>query len=253
MVDFQTPGGVDRDGWQYAVDFPSKYHPKKSFTDMVRRRRWCRRARLLTSGPWHEVGNSKIIDISLQTINDDTITVWAVATNGDALLRKEVTKTTPAGTHWEHVACDQPLCSISAGPQSQVWSVGKNGSAYWRFGITSDKPEGEVWNNVEAPAGSQLKQIAVGYDVVWGLDTNGRLCVRREITPMFPEGTHWQTLPSIPSEQNSDVGSGFRQVSVGNLPDQVWAITNSGVLCKRCGISEENPAGNGWIFGINVS
>lgn len=40
LVDFHTPGGVDRDGWQYAVDFPASYHAKKQFTDYVRRRRW---------------------------------------------------------------------------------------------------------------------------------------------------------------------------------------------------------------------
>lgn len=39
-MDFHTPGGVDRDGWQYAVDFPASYHAKKQFTDYVRRRRW---------------------------------------------------------------------------------------------------------------------------------------------------------------------------------------------------------------------
>lgn len=39
-MDFHTPGGVDRDGWQYAVDFPANYHAKKNFTDYVRRRRW---------------------------------------------------------------------------------------------------------------------------------------------------------------------------------------------------------------------
>lgn len=39
-MDFHTPGGVDRDGWQYAVDFPASYHAKKHFTDYVRRRRW---------------------------------------------------------------------------------------------------------------------------------------------------------------------------------------------------------------------
>uniref|UniRef100_A0A1B0DFD2 Uncharacterized protein n=1 Tax=Phlebotomus papatasi TaxID=29031 RepID=A0A1B0DFD2_PHLPP len=33
LVDFSTPGGVDREGWQYAVDFPASYHGKKQFTD----------------------------------------------------------------------------------------------------------------------------------------------------------------------------------------------------------------------------
>lgn len=53
---------------------------------------------------------------------------------------------------WEHVPCDQPLCSISCGPVSDdinsnsclyfVWAVAKNGSAYWRLGITDQKPQG---------------------------------------------------------------------------------------------------------------
>lgn len=91
LVDFHTPGGVDRDGWQYAVDFPATYHAKKQFTDYVRRRRWYRKCRLTSSGPWHELGNSKIIDVSLQpqdlNVMDGPITVWAVAANGDALVR----------------------------------------------------------------------------------------------------------------------------------------------------------------------
>lgn len=64
-MDFHSPGGVDRDGWQYATDFPSIYHGKKLFTDCVRRRRWYRRAQLNTAGPWQELGNTKIIDVSL--------------------------------------------------------------------------------------------------------------------------------------------------------------------------------------------
>lgn len=65
IVDFHTPGGVDRDGWQYATDFPAQYHGKKQFTDYVRRRRWFRRCQLTTSGPWQELGNTKLVDISL--------------------------------------------------------------------------------------------------------------------------------------------------------------------------------------------
>ncbi|XP_063698434.1 tectonin beta-propeller repeat-containing protein isoform X2 [Culicoides brevitarsis] len=58
MVDFHTPGGVDRDGWQYAVDFPASYHGKKNFTDYVRRRRWYRKCQLSTTGPWELDGST---------------------------------------------------------------------------------------------------------------------------------------------------------------------------------------------------
>ena len=70
MVDYHTPGGVDKDGWQYAVDFPRSYHARKSLTDYVRRRRWVRKCKLTTSGPWQEVGNTKLCNISLQVENN---------------------------------------------------------------------------------------------------------------------------------------------------------------------------------------
>lgn len=35
--------GVDKDGWQYAVDFPSQYHSSNSVLYSVRRQRWVRR------------------------------------------------------------------------------------------------------------------------------------------------------------------------------------------------------------------
>lgn len=65
-IDYHTPGGVDKEGWQYAIDFPATYHGQKHFTDYVRRRRWVRKAQLSTSGPWQELGSTKLVDVSLQ-------------------------------------------------------------------------------------------------------------------------------------------------------------------------------------------
>lgn len=65
MVDYNTPGGVDSEGWQYATDFPAPYHGKKVFTDCVRRRRWYRKAQIITEGPWVRAGSTALLDISL--------------------------------------------------------------------------------------------------------------------------------------------------------------------------------------------
>ncbi|XP_049762873.1 tectonin beta-propeller repeat-containing protein [Schistocerca cancellata] len=264
-IDYHTPGGVDKEGWQYAVDFPSTYHGQKHFTDYVRRRRWVRKCRLSTSGPWQELGNTKLVDISLQDSgkigSDHLIHVWAVAANGDAVYRRGVSQTSPSGTSWEHVPSDYPLASISCGPRGQVWAVGRNGSAYWRFGITDSNPTGAVWESVEPPAGKVLKQISVGSYAVWALDSQGQLSLRREVTPVFPEGTHWQTLPTsandaatqdrIASGSTSSAStSGFRHVSAGRADGEVWAITASGVVSRRYGVTPENPAGTGWVHGI---
>ncbi|XP_066998371.2 tectonin beta-propeller repeat-containing protein isoform X2 [Anabrus simplex] len=200
VVDFHTPGGVDKEGWQYAMDFPATYHGQKHFTDYVRRRRWVRKCRLTTSGPWQELGNTKLVDVSLYAPHvdepDRLVFVWAVAANGDAVFRRGVSQSCPAGLSWEHVPSDQPLASISCGPNNQVWAVGRNGSAYWRFGISAANPVGAVWETVEPPSGRTLRQISVGKNVVWALDSQGQFSVRREVTAVFPEGTHWQTLPT---------------------------------------------------------
>nr|CAD7586073.1 unnamed protein product [Timema genevievae] len=324
-IDFHTPGGVDKEGWQYAIDFPSTYHGQKGFTDYVRRRRWVRKAQLTTSGPWHELGTTKLLDISLHLANtlvvlsstaedeeievrislanalvvltstaedediearisvdndsevDSLIDVWAVAINGDALYRNDVSSSSPtlanalvvlsstaedgeievriSGVSWEHIPSDQPLASISCGPDNQVWAVGKNGSAYWRFGINSSKRMGDVWETVEPPSGKTLKQVSVGRSAVWVLDSAGQLSVRREVTPVFPEGTHWQTLPSTLADSASQgyksnnspspCAVEFRHVSAGPVLGEVWAITGTGVVCRRIGGNWQHVSARG--------
>ena len=45
---------------------------------------------------------------------------------------------------------------------------------------------------------------------------------------------------------------GFRHVSVGRETGQVWALSGAGIVCRRIGITDENPAGTGWVTGIGV-
>ncbi|KAG4070974.1 hypothetical protein HA402_001411 [Bradysia odoriphaga] len=152
-------------------------------------------------------------------IMDSPITVWAVAANGNALMRK-------------------------------VWVVGKNGAAYFWYGITTENPQGDAWQQIESPSGVLFKQISAGKMGVWALDATGSLAVRREITATFPEGSHWQMLANVPSDPPHTEGTvGFKAISVG---DEVWAISNSGFVCERCGITKDQPAGTGWNLGINL-
>ncbi|XP_073983179.1 tectonin beta-propeller repeat-containing peroxin 23 isoform X1 [Rhodnius prolixus] len=244
-IDFKTPGGVDAEGWQYAVDFSTSYHARKHLTDYVRRRRWIRKCKLTTSGPWAEVGNSKVIDISLQeSAGFDAVYVWAVGFNGDALFRKGVTSNNPMGDNWEHIPCDQALFSISCGFFNQVWAVTRNGSLYWRFGITASNPKGDVWEIVEPPKGSQMKKVSVARWAVWALDNDGHLFVRREVTPVFPEGTHWQSIPNIGCDSYVDISASG---------DEVWVIISEGMICRRTGVSCENPAGSSWDKGLKAN
>lgn len=254
LVDFHVPGGVDRDGWQYAVDFPATYHAQKSFTDYVRRRRWYRRCAIATTGPFQELGQTKLLDVSLETVNEDgsLVVVWGLAIGGQAMVRMGVSQSCPMGTLWEYVGSDQTLTSISCGPFKKVWATAKNGCAYWRLGITKDKIEGNKWICVEPPPGCKLKHISVGLMGVWCLDTNGKIHVRKDVSESFPEGTTWQTIDVDPSVTNVAPNStGFKHVSVGRK--DVWVTTNSGGLLRRMGVCRENPIGAGWDPAIAVS
>lgn len=251
IVDFSVPGGCDREGWQYAVDFPMTYHAKKQFTDYARRRRWYRKCRLNTRGPWQEVGQTKIVDVSLHSLKgSDEIIAWAVSSAGDVLLRKNVTTSTPAGNNWDHVPCDVAIVSVSCSRDNRVWAVAKSGAILYRIGISKDSPFGETWQRIEAPSNVHFKQISVGSLGVWALDNTGRLGVRRDLSSSHPEGTHWQLIPNVVNEApnfEGDGNIGFKCISVG---DVVMAISNSGYICKRDGITTDNPAGSGWTLGI---
>jgi tectonin beta-propeller repeat-containing protein 1 len=170
-------------------DFPMTYHAKKQFSDLVRRRRWYRKCRLNTKGPWQEVGQTKIIDVALQSFGDsETIAAWAISSAGDALFRKNVSTSSTTGNSWEHVNCDTPLISISCSSDNKVWVVTKNGAILFRQGVSLINPYGDSWKRIDAPSNMQFKQVSAGIRGVWAVDTQSRLAVRREITSACSEG-----------------------------------------------------------------
>lgn len=46
--------------------------------------------------------------------------------------------------------------------------------------------------------------------------------------------------------------TGWRYVSAGP-GEEVWAISSSGIVCRRHGITKDNPAGTTWSHGVVVS
>ncbi|KAG8180130.1 hypothetical protein JTE90_027084 [Oedothorax gibbosus] len=250
-VDFKTPGGVDNEGWQYATDFPRSYHGYKRFTDYVRRRRWYRKCKLSTTGPWQQLGKTRLLDVSFQVEEcpkDQPISVWAVTFDGEVLTRVGVTESCPKGERWEHVPSEKSFRSITVGGNGAVWGIAEDGSAQLRHGICEACPIGQYWCHIEPPqVGCHLRQISAGKTRVLAIDNSDRLWSRQEIVPIYMEGTHWKLV-------SDDV----KHVSVGPM-DQVWCIKSnfttpsgivSGVVCRRRGITEENPCGTNWEQGI---
>ena len=247
VVDHHTPGGTDRDGWQYATDFPASYHPAPTFTDYVRRRRWARRCRLVTSGPWLELGTTKLLDISLQPYScgdSGDVRSWAVATNGEALYRMGVTRDCPAGVGWSHVRSDTLFQGVTIGTDGSVWLVSSEGQVYLRQGVTEGSPAGQVWIQLSNPdITTRFRSVEGGRAGLWAVDTTGKLWVRRGVSVQFPEGTCW-----------GEVCSNVRSVSCGDTGD-LWAVVDevsgvNGVVARRGGVTPSNPGGEEWEIAI---
>ncbi|XP_014778842.1 tectonin beta-propeller repeat-containing protein 1 [Octopus bimaculoides] len=257
IIDYSVPGGVDPEGWQYSTDFNRPFHRRKGWTDTVRRRRWYRKCKISTRGPWLEIGPTKLLDISIQvadlhltdnqSLYSQPVAVWAVGWNGDVLCRRGVTPSTPQGAYWQHIptATDQPFQAISVGGEFRVWAIAKDGSAWFRCGVSLNNPAGNCWFHVipPPPCDHVLHQISVGVTSVWAVDIQSNLWFRNDITPIFPEGTCW-----------TKIASQVRRVSVGPK-DQLWvvveagfmkSVTEGGSVYQRLGITAECPTGTGW-------
>ncbi|XP_059054276.1 tectonin beta-propeller repeat-containing protein [Achroia grisella] len=243
MIDYNTPGGVDSDGWQYATDFPAPYHGKKIFTDCVRRRRWYRKAQIITEGPWVRAGSTALLDISLWN-NGDEVLVWAITVGGDAIYRTGVTHATPTGSHWEHVKNPQALVAIST-CEYIVWAIGRKGEIYYREGICNENPGGTNWTLIEAPkynypfshkktAGA--KYVSINANAAWVLLSNGVFAVRSDISKAQQDGKQWKYL--------TDCDMLFKDVS--SIKHEVWAVSTDGNLYRRLGVTVDNPIGTTW-------
>ncbi|XP_064178977.1 tectonin beta-propeller repeat-containing protein 1 isoform X2 [Anguilla rostrata] len=250
-IDYSVSGGTDREGWQYAGDFPATYHGNKTLKDFVRRRRWARKCKLTTTGPWQEVPPIPLSDVTLlpcmAQAELEYVPLWAISNKGDVLCRLEVTTKTPAGTSWLHVGTDQPFKSISIGGAHQVWAIARDGSAFYRGSVSAQNPAGDCWYHIPSPPGQKLKQVSVGRTSVYTVDENGNLWYRQGLTPSYPQGSTWD-----------HISNNVRKVSAGPL-DQVWIIADKvqgshslscGTVCHRLGVQPMEPKGQSWDYGI---
>lgn len=126
------------------------------------------------------------------------------------------------------------------------------GSAYRRCGFSSENECGTYWKAIEdAPKGVILRQISVGRAGIWAIDSQGQLFVRQEVCDSFKEGSHWQILKNVPNDPPHEEGKvGFKSISVTDT--DIWAVSMSGCVCKRSGVTAKNPAGSGWQLGLRV-
>ncbi|KAK2565445.1 Tectonin beta-propeller repeat-containing protein 1 [Acropora cervicornis] len=234
-----NPNITDKDGWQYAVDFPRSYHRERGWHDYVRRRRWKRRSKLITTGPWILVPPQvRLLDMSIEMDKHvGLVGVWTVGTKGDVLYRHGVTRECPQGTAWEHILTDLPFISISVGCKQRVWGIAENGTAYFRAGfgensitgtcwyreaITESYPEGTSWRCQPF----SVTSLSIGaMNQVWMVKRNS-IQRRCGVTPYDPQGREWQVI----------VSDCWRCVSIRSLPE-----VEDGLVDEAEDVVKEDP------------
>ncbi|KAM4597892.1 tectonin beta-propeller repeat-containing protein 1 [Polymixia lowei] len=251
VVDYKVPGGTDKEGWQYAADFPVTFHGHKTIKDFVRRRRWTRKCNITLRGPWQQVPPIHLSDISvmpcLAQSRMEQVPVWALSDKGDVLCRLGVCPQNPAGSSWLHVGTDQPFKSISIGGANQVWAIAKDGAVFYRGSVSPQNPAGECWYHIPSPLRQTLRQLSVGRTSVFAVDENSNLWYRQGLTPSYPQGSAWELI-----------SNNVTKVSVGPL-DQLWIIADgvpgfpgetTGSVCHRLGLGPMQPKGQSWDYGL---
>uniref|UniRef100_A0A665WNG2 Tectonin beta-propeller repeat-containing protein 1 n=1 Tax=Echeneis naucrates TaxID=173247 RepID=A0A665WNG2_ECHNA len=261
VVDYGVSGETDREGWQYAADFPASFHGYKTLKDFVRRRRWARKCKLTTTGPWQEIPPIPLCDVTILPCADqssvDVVPLWAISNKGDVLCRLGVTALTPAGSSWLHVGTDQPFKSISIGGASQVWAIAKDGSAFYRGSVSLQSPAGQCLLPIRRPLDQvgyyfiiivpYLKwfcgfQVWIIADRVQGTHSLscGTVCHRLGVQPMEPKGASW----------DYGIGGGWDHITIrGNAMDpphiRLPSLTNLSASAPRSPLLVRNTEVNG--------
>uniref|UniRef100_A0A4W6DU58 Tectonin beta-propeller repeat-containing protein 1 n=1 Tax=Lates calcarifer TaxID=8187 RepID=A0A4W6DU58_LATCA len=217
-VDYNVPGGTDKEGWQYAADFPVYV------THFLRTQR--KKTALLERG----VQFISFLSLLLQDIS------WPQ--NHERLCQ---------GSSWLHVGTDQPFKSISIGGANQVWAIAKDGAVFYRGSVSQQNPAGECWYHIPSPPRQTLRQLSVGRTSVFAVDENSNLWYRQGLTPSYPQGSAWELI-----------SNNVTKVSVGPLDqvwiiaDGVpgFPTETAGAVCHRLGVGPMQPKGQSWDYGI---
>lgn len=248
---------LDHDGWCYAIDFPAKYQPKKSWNSCVRRRKWVRFRRYSALNSWCAVAplhkdptQEPFIDVAIggngiPGASNSTLLVWAVTAHGRVMIRSGVSTTSPEGLRWTAIptpsGCE--VSQISVGPTGLVWACLYNGRAIVRSKVSKDNLTGESWLEVKPPGnGLKITQVSVGLNSVW--------CITNDNHVWFRRGVKGE---SAGISEDAAIGSGWVEM-VGNMSsisvapnDQVFAIgSEDRSLYFRSNVNNSDLTGKKW-------
>ena len=178
---------------------------------------------------------------TVQMMAVSSTALWVIA-NNQLWSRQGMGNDIPEGISWDYIELSPQLHSrklkhIVCGKRA-VWAVDGAGVPHFRFGVHSREPGtgmSPAWVPVD-DLSHPLHQITVSHNdwLVWACDENCNSYARTGVTQDFPVGKAWDIVPGQQVKQLCAHGK------------KVYALTPSGNLLCRYGISETNVQGNYW-------
>ena len=178
---------------------------------------------------------------TVQMMAVSSTALWVIADN-ILWSRQGMTSEVPEGISWDYIELSPQLHShklrhIVCGKRA-VWAIDGSGVPHFRFGVHSREPGtgmSPAWVPVD-DLSHPLHQITVSNNdwLVWACDDNCNCYARNGVTPDFPVGTAWDIVPGQPVKQ------------LCAHDNKVYALTPSGNLLCRYGITDTNTQGNYW-------
>jgi hypothetical protein len=181
---------------------------------------------------------------SVDVLSSSTSALW-VLSKGVIWSRQGISPVLPQGYSWEYIQLgtnmNEFITHLAIGDRV-AWAVDAVGSVHFRFGVHPREPGtgmAPAWIPVDDfTAGHSIlfRSVIVSCDdhLVWGVDRDDMPYIRKGVTSDYPVGTSWEPV------------NGQTVKKIAASKNQVFALSPSGEMLYRHGITKKNLAGNYW-------
>ena len=250
---------TDQEGWQYSSSFSRPFHAEKTLTDLVRRRCWVRRRRVVSDAAWvslsvpgtspDNVGHAVSVAVSSGAGG-----AWVLTRAWRLFFRPVVNlEVEPEGGSWiEHplpshtgpAAAAAAATGTGAGAgcitldgKGNLFVLAPDGRLHYRL----DR-DGADWVHLAAP---RLRIFTASRSALYGVveiysggNESDKLVVLRNMELAQQTANKWSSL-SAPSER-------IVALAASREPHELWCADLKGVAYKRTGLGTNQVIGDGW-------
>ncbi|XP_055333167.1 tectonin beta-propeller repeat-containing protein 1-like [Paramacrobiotus metropolitanus] len=169
--------------------------------------------------------------------------VWAVTSNGKALMRSGINRDRPHGASWvlvEAPSTTSLLTQIAVGTES-VWAVAKDGSVWFRQGMRTSQPHGTTWVHIASMSAVCVTITRNGE--VFAISNDNQIYWRHGIGLGDPHGKGWKKISLKIKEESQNQ-------ETENQDPWTWISGTAGFVDARTTSFDDENAWRKNILGL---